>query len=48
MSDDTDVTTRPNDLDDHSPNGTEDVAGREDLTTLTLPTARDGCRARRG
>ncbi len=36
MSDDTDVTTRPNDLDDHSPNGTEDAAGSQELDHLDV------------
>jgi spoIIIJ-associated protein len=36
MSDDTDVTTRPTDLDDHSPNVTEDVASADGLDNLDV------------
>ena len=34
MSDDTDVTTRPDDLDDHSPNGVEDATNVDPLDNL--------------
>ena len=34
MSDDTDVTTRPDDLDDHSPNGVEDATNVDRLDNL--------------